>query len=176
MFGHVVGRGVPKECSSKRIPIFVLLSSCLSCYWASHLKLGCCGGYRLLTLVANADWLMPQNVAMSHAMRYSNPGYVERSWRWVYWFQSSSWVVKVRVSGAPIHFLLRNLGNLFIWTKKIQFVTCFLEVPAFLALSLPSTVALGLNFESLFSWNVSHIEPMTGTHSRIDKYAPFTQY
>ena len=52
----------------------------------------------------------------------SNLGYVERSWRWVvkwFWRRGLEFLVKEWVSGAPILFSLRNLGNLFIWTRKI---------------------------------------------------------
>ena len=88
-----------------RIPMSILLSSCLSCHWAFNLKLDCRGGYRLLRSVANVDRLMSQNVAISHAIRYSNSwicrAVVEVGLMILEGLEE--FFVKVWVSGAPIH-------------------------------------------------------------------------
>ena len=131
-----------------RSPIVVLLSFCLSCFWP-------------LTWTLNVVWL---SVCRGRRLQcwsidapmYSNLGYVERSFSVVWWILRRGVKViqgMVRwMSGDPIPFS----WNLFIWTKKIQFVTSFFDFADLSALSLPSTVASGLNFECLVSWKVSH--------------------
>ena len=79
MFGPIVEETKKKQVFPIpwRIPTSVLLSFCLSCFWAFNLKLECPGGYEL-SWTCNDDRLMLQNF---HALRYSETGYVERSWR-----------------------------------------------------------------------------------------------
>ena len=96
-------------------------------------SLNCRNGYKLSrTLVAMLIHWCPK---MSHALRCSDSGgYVERSFSgglMIFWRRCLEFFVKVWVSGAQIHFSLRNLGNLFIWSKRIPFVTCFLDVDHF---------------------------------------------
>ena len=111
----------------------------------------------------NVDRLMPQNVAW-----YSNPGYVERSWRWFNEFKAEVWSFLWRYrwppSGALKLFFRSEIWEIYLFEpRKFKLWLASSILLAFLTLNLPSTVALGLNFEcSVFleGWNVSHVQSM----------------
>ena len=117
------------------------------------LKLECRDFYELSrTLVAMLiDWC-PR---MSHAfiaLKFSDPGFLERSWKWFNDFGAEAWSYSSRYggmvrSGALIPFSPRNLGNLFILNQENSICDFRLCCRSFLTLSLPSTAALGPNFE-----------------------------
>ena len=96
----------------------------------------------------------------SNIFKYSNPGYVERSWRC---FET----ILAQRPGVSCECICERDSNsffpqnyLFIWTKTIQLCLSSSMLSAFLTLSFPSTVALGLNFECSFSCKVSHVQSL----------------
>ena len=72
--------------------------------------------------------------------------------------------------GSNSFFSLKNLGNLFIWTKKNSTETCFLDFARF-SDSQPS-IDRGIGALFSFSWKVSFVESsinyeLTGKNDRI---------
>ena len=112
-----------------KIPIFVLLLFCLSCYWWS-LNVVMAMDCRLLIVEGvgcNVDLLMPP------ALRYcifssSSPGYVEQPWRcndfgaeaWSFWW----WLQMVWVSGAQIPFFAQKFGKFIYLNQENSTETC----------------------------------------------------
>ena len=98
---------------------------------------------------------------MSHTLRYfncSNPGYVERSWRWFTMILAQKPGVSRESMGerGSNSFFAQNHIFYFLFSKTMQLWLASSILPAFLTLSFPLTVALGLNLQCLFTWNISH--------------------
>jgi hypothetical protein len=122
-----------------------------------------CRGRRLQCWSISApECRMPWDI-----FNYSKPAYIERSWRrfdvlarrpGVFFLVKRREGTGERGSNS---FFAQKFGKFYLfdlWTKKIQLWLPSSMLPAFLTLSLLSTVALGLNVECSFSWKVSLVE------------------
>ena len=91
---------------------------------------------------------------MSHALRYSESGYVEQSWRSFNEFGAKAWNFSRRYGWAGLQFLF----HLFIWTKEISI--CDLPPQFWRPFWLPAFHRpwhWRHNFECSVSWKISHL-------------------
>ena len=128
-----------------------LFSSCYrpasDCFWISNLKLECRGGYELSrpSFAMLISWCPRMSHAIAfNALRYSDPGYVERSWRWFNDFEAEAWVYR------------EGMGERGSNPFSLKFViSCDLLPRHRSALAQPSIDRdIGLSFEYSFSWKV----------------------
>ena len=129
-----------------------------------------CRGCRLQCF----DRLMPQIVAcLEISSIIPNAEYVERG-------RGGGLMILAQRPGVSREGMGQRGSNSFFAQKLLisfylnqdnSIVNCFLDITAFLTLSLPSTVALGLNF---FSWKVFHVE--SSAICRVLRFTFFFDY